>query len=48
VTMSSTDGDIVMVRVVGACGHRFVMPRSWLAVPADPHVPVSRPPAPRG
>jgi hypothetical protein len=44
VVMTSTDGEVVMVRVVGSCGHRFVMPRSWLTVPADPQVPVSRPP----
>jgi hypothetical protein len=48
VAMTATDGEVIMVRVVGACGHRFVMPRSWLMVPADPQVPVSRPPAPRG
>ena len=32
---ASTDGDVVMARVIGACGHRFVMPLAWLTVPAD-------------
>jgi hypothetical protein len=42
VAMTSTDGEVVMVRVVGACGHRFVMPRSWLTAPAEPVLPVNR------
>ena len=48
VAMTSTDGEVVMVRVVGVCGHRFVMPHAWLTVPAEPPVPVNRPRAPRG
>ena len=41
--LASTDRDVVMARVIGACGHRFVMPLAWLAVPADPPEPVVAP-----
>jgi hypothetical protein len=33
--MESTGGPVTMVRVVGVCGHRFAMPLTWLALPAE-------------